>query len=911
MKKVSGILLFLLITIRLFSQTVQISGTVQDTSAQKQGLKNAVVMAVKVFDSTLVSFTRTNENGLFKLTALPIDTYQVVISHPSYSDKYFLVVASQKNLQFDFGAISMPPKNIELNEVVVYAYKDPVYYKGDTLIYTADSFKVQPNATVEDLIKKLPGMKVNAEGKISFQGKQIDQVFVDGDEFFGSDPTVATKNLNANSVESVQVFDKQKEAASGNEEETVKVMNLKLKEEAKKGYFGKVSAASDVINYHEAEVLANKFNNKQKISLFGLYSNTPRSQFDWDDVFTYGLDDERNFTDFADGTMMFTSNASPKGVPVTGKAGLYYSDKYGKNTKINSNYTFAANELNTQSESLSQYFLSDTNYFVSNLENTYQRTESHKVKVIFNHKLDSLTEIEVIPDFKYTINAKNKTDISDFYTTENIASRKTSISNVNEAYSNEFSGSLRLNKDFKKKGRKFYLYSKYSLTDQDFETILKSDEKFYDSVSLPAVSINQKKINTLNKANTYIYARHTEPITKRIKLQMSYNYVAGNERQNKNANDFFNGDYTLPNDSFSNQFENNRITNILGLTFNYEVNKVTFYIGADARDINVKNTNLINNEKINQDIQNILPYLTYRYKFSKSSELDFRYSTSSSQPGIYQLQPVPDNSNPNSITLGNPDLLPTFRHKFSLRYFVHKPISGKHLWSYMQYAVTNNAFANKTVFDTLGRTITQTVNVMGNRDGNIDISGNYPLFSGVIQLQPDGSATYRKTINFINGIENETEEYGVKAGLDISVETKNITGFMGGDFSYNDPRSTVSSESNKPYSNQKYRGGITFKLPKKIIIKSDASYNLNSQRNEGYNVNYIIWSMSVGKTFFKTENFIVSIDATDILNQNISATRTVSDNVIVDNKTDVIGRYILARAIYKFNSNNKKADETQ
>jgi hypothetical protein len=256
----------LLIGFSGYSQKLSIKGNVQDTLA-KQSVHNAVVTLIKLNDSSLVDFTRTDINGIFEISNMPIDTYKVIISYKKFGDKTFYVVGSKTNYDINFGKIIMPPKSTVLDEVTIFAYKDPVYYKGDTLIYTADSFKTKPNATVEDLLRRLPGVKVDAAGKITAQGKEVSKVLVDGDEFFGADPTMATKNLAANSVESVQVYEKKDENASAENtsDETIKVMNLKLKEDSKKGYYGKISGGSDFQNFYESDILLNKFKSKQKI----------------------------------------------------------------------------------------------------------------------------------------------------------------------------------------------------------------------------------------------------------------------------------------------------------------------------------------------------------------------------------------------------------------------------------------------------------------------------------------------------------------------------------------------------------------------------------------------------------------------------------------------------------------------
>ena len=326
MNKKIPVLLFLLFSLFSKAQTLRLSGNVNDT-AGKTGLPNVLLMALKFSDSTLINFTRSNAAGLFKTIKVPLDTYLVILSHPAFSDKTYLLVPSSKDSVFNFKNIVLPQKSIVLNEVEIVALKEKSYYKGDTLIFTADSFKTAANATVEDLLKKLPGMKVDANGKITIQGKEVDQVLVDGDEFFGSDPTIATRNLNASSIENVQVFDKKNESTEEGASETLKVLNLKMKEDAKKGYFGKVSGASDFQKFYEGELLANRFKGNRKVSLFGLVANTPKQAFGGGDINKYGLNGEQNWS-YNDETGNWTNKGNGgTGIPFTIKSGFYLTTR--------------------------------------------------------------------------------------------------------------------------------------------------------------------------------------------------------------------------------------------------------------------------------------------------------------------------------------------------------------------------------------------------------------------------------------------------------------------------------------------------------------------------------------------------------------------------------------------------------
>jgi outer membrane receptor protein involved in Fe transport len=897
--------LCLFISFNTFAQKMSISGTVQDTIA-KTPLKNAVAMAVRIKDSVLVSFARSDENGRFELKNLKIDTVQVIVSSPAFGDQYYYVFGSPSNSEFDFGKIVLPPKTQQLNEVIIYAFKDPVYYKGDTLIYSADSFKVKPNATVEDLLKKLPGIKVDAKGKITSQGKEVSQVLVDGDEFFGSDPTVATKNLAANGVESVQVYEKKDDNATEGGDGTVQVMNLKLKDEAKKGYFGKVSGASDFQKYYEGELLANRFNKQQKISVFTLASNTPRSSFNWGDVYKYGLDNEMNMMTNDEGESYWYSNNGQEGVPQSLKSGFYYADRIGKKTKLNFNYTYNSNILNATSSTRSQFFLTDTSYITENTSLSSQKAESHTINFGIVQTLDSLTELEVRP--KVVLNSTTTKSYSDniFKTSTDTLTRENEVLNTNKAKGYELSANAKLTKKFKKKDRLLVLNYNLNQREDDADAILKSYNNYYSGVILPNDTIDQKKENYNNKQVHNAKLVYTEPLTKKIKLEFEYVFNYNKSIQDKKALNLFNGEYSLNDSIFSNNFENTQLYNRAGLKFIYETKKIRFAIGSRGQQTQLNSHNLIADTKVNYTGNALLPFMGYTYRFSENSRYNFTYYTNANQPSINQLQPVQDNTNPNRVVVGNTNLKPSYDNHFEMSYNIYKPITGRYLWASLNFDVINNAFANSTAFDSIGRTISQTVNVDGNYNGNFYIGGGLPLLGGLIRLDPNVSGYYSKNSNFVNGKTNNTQASNVQAGLTFSVETDSISFSIGGNYTWNQTQSSLNPISNKPYGEQQFDASFRWQLPLKFVVETSGMYRINSQRSQGYNINYFIWNASLSKAFLKNENLILAVEANDLLNQNISTQRTIQDNSITDTKTNIIGRYYLLRLTYKFNSTKTK-----
>lgn len=903
------LLLFCLFTFQGYSQKMVISGTVLDTTA-KVPLQNALATAVRIKDSVLIAYARTDQNGRFELKNMPIDTVQVIVTHPKFGDQPYYIFGSAVNHEFDFGKIALPAKSLELREVVIYAFKDPVYYKGDTLIYTADSFKVKPNATVEDLLKKLPGIRVDGAGKITSQGKAIDQVLVDGDEFFGTDPTVATKNLAAKGVESVQVYEKKNENTSDDSKETIQVMNLKLKDEAKKGYFGKISGASDFQKFHEGEFLANSFKSRQKLSVFALGSNTPRSSFGWGDIYKYGLNNEMNYQTSDDGsTYYYGSDNQAQGIPQTLKSGFYYTDKLSKNTKITFNYSYANNVLKARSSTHSQYFLTDTSYVTDNVSESEQKTEAHSVNFGIIQTIDSLTELEVTPKFQLNTNNTQASNITDFLTTSDTLTRRTEVINTNKAQGYNVNAIAKLTRKFKKKDRLLLLNYNLLLKNDESNGTLKSNNIFFPAILSANDSINQEKINTSEQQNHSAKLVFTEPLTKKIKLEFEYAFNTNLSKQDKKALNYFNGEYSVNDSAFSNNFENTQMINKAGLKFTYETKKTRFAIGSRVQQREIISNNLITDQRFSQYGNSILPYLMYMYRFSDNKRVNFSYNTFATQPSINQLQPVQDNTNPNRIIIGNADLKQAYQNKFQVSFNSYKPVTGRYIWANVNYAITNNAFGNSTHYDSIGRTISSTVNVDGNYNVNGYAGAGIPLFSKLINLNPSVNFNSSENSGFINSQRNTTAQNSVGLGLDIDIDADTISFQLGVNFDYNTTESTLNNSSNKPYSSQKYTAELSVKLPFKFSIETDAEYNINSQRTPGYNINYVLWNASINKMFLKNENLIISIIGNDLLNQNISTNRNIEDNIITDTKTNIISRYFLLKAVFKFNSTKTKDND--
>ena len=888
------------------AQSIKLNGNIKDTTVGGL-MNNSILMATKFKDSTLVGFSRPDKAGIFKTIKVPVDTYLVVISNPNFGDKTYFLVPGKNDSVYNFKNVILPPKSILLNEVEIIAGKDKMYYKGDTLMFTADSFKLKQEATVEDLLKKLPGVKVDAKGKITVQGKEVSQVLVDGDEFFGSDPTIATKNLNANTVETVQVYEKKNEDAE-NKDETVKVMNLQLKDEAKKGYFGKVAAASDAQKFYEGEFLLNKFKNSQKISLFGLGANTPKQAFGGRDSWEYGLSGE-NDGEYDSETNTWTSfGSNTTGIPQTFKGGFYYNGKISKKVKLNTDYTFKQNAMTSGQQTNTQYFLEDTTYSNAQVISNKSENQSHAFNLRWFQNLDSLTELTVKPKINYSNSGTNNSQNDDFISASDTLTRQTNIVTKGASETTDANVLFKLTRNFKKKDRQLNITYQPSY----YNSISRSDltTGFYYYLGQANDSILKQKRSQDNfKMEHNATFSYTEPLNKKFKTEISYGFSHNQNNNNRKTLDFNGIAFDALNTKQSNDFRNLRMTSRAGAKLIYEVKKYRISIGANYRNIYQENINATTGQRLSLNVNNILPSASFNFRRSDNSNLTVFYNMQSQLPDLKQMQPVTDNSDPNNIRIGNPNLKQQFSNNINLNYYSFMPISDRDFYGGMFYSNTLGEINDKTYYDTLGRAVTSPVNIDGNYNGSMYLGGGLPVFKKLFKINYNFNASHNNNVGFVNDRKNVTQNTSISPGLAFEKDFDETEISIGGNYNYNIPRQTISLQSNQPYYSYGLSASFRTKLFKRLNISGEADYTNNGNRANGYNINYVIVNGSISYNFLKAKNLIVAFDANDILNQNISNQRSVQSNKIVDTKTQIIKRYFLLRVTFKFTSQKPKAGE--
>ena len=768
---------------------------------------------------------------------------------------------------------------------------------------------------VEDLIKNLPGLEVDDDGNISSQGRQITKVLVDGDEFFGDDPTIATRNLQADGVDKVEVYEKEDETSGGNSEEKIQVLDVKLKEDAKKGYFGKLAGAgganSEYFNnepngqlFYEGELLANYFNKDLKISVFALGSNTPNTGFSYRDASRFGLTNE-----FSGGwRSRFGGGSQLSGLPENYKGGFYYSDKIGKKVKLGVNYTYNDSRLTTDQNTTNEFFLPDTTYTSESRNQEFQKQLSHTMNFTVDYDISDQTKLELKSNLTVREEEIEEENETSFYSANRDSTNATNVENSSTADGLEANVDARLTHEFKKRNRELEVQYQLGYSETDRENFMQSNILFYE-LPIPDSTFDQKRDVLNNTTGHRGLIEYTEPLSRKLKINVQYKVDYFYGEQSTLTYDRTGQSYDSLSSIFSNDFSNTRLENRIGASLIYTDRKHTLNAGSRFRNVEIDNLNNFTGELIKQDVNNILPFIEYTYKWSNSQRLRFNYRTSSAQPGLSQLQPVRDNTNPNNLIVGNPDLVPNYTHSVDAFFNKWNALKQSYIWATTFFSYTDDAFSNAITYLPDGRTISQSINVDGNVNAGFFAGGGLPLFDKKLRLDPNVNVNYSRFNSQINGLDNTTENIATGGEIKLGMRSDTMEISISAGYQYNVPNSSLSIGANQPYSRQSYGAEVFFELPWRFFIESDAKYVINTQRAAGFNESPFIWNAKLNKRFLETGNLVIHIGVNDIFNQNIGINRSIGNNVITDTRNVIIARYFMGGLTLRFNNNKTKVDE--
>jgi hypothetical protein len=924
-KTIATLVVLFVISYPVFSQHAALKGTVIDTS-EKRNLANAVIALLRPTDSVLLSFTRSNKDGNFIMQNLSPGKFIVMVTRPAYAD-YFDRIEITGEATVDLGNISLTLKSQLLQEVVVQHKLGAIRIKGDTTEYIADSFKLGTGATVEDLLKKLPGIQVDKDGKITAQGETVQKVLVDGEEFFSDDPTIATRGLTADAVEKVQSFDKKSDQAAFtgiDDGQKTKTINLQLKEDRKKGYFGKLETGTDANRFWNNNIMINAFKGKRKFSAYGIMSNTGKTGLDWQEGMNYGVNNNVEMgSDDAGGTYInFTGgddefgsgNYWGEGLPKGWNSGLHYSNKWNAD-KIHFNGGYQYNKLNTEARgnTLNRYILPDSiTLNVNDYGNSYRSRDRNRLQGLYEIQIDSFSSLKITAQGSrgnnFGHNKYHQESLNSHGDTLSIVDRETTT----DADNKNFNATLLWKQKFRKQGRTISLSVRQNYTENISKGIFFSDNNYFKNNVLDSTKILDQQKETDN-ITSQINSRitYTEPLTKRSLLEFNYS-IDNNHRQSRIT--------TLEKisplekyearvDSLSNEYSFNVLTQSGGINYRYaKPKKITLSFGMNVSHAAYSRKDLQGDSAIDYSFTNFYPQASFNWTMGGKGNLRFNYNGSTQAPSIDQIQPIRDITDQLNIRVGNPDLKQAFRHSFNMSFNSYKFLSERNIYVNVNFTAIQHDFSTLNILDlSTGRKVSQPVNVDGNYRANGYFYYGKKIKKWGIRTGAHGRFNLNHNTNFIDGLKNENDSYTFGAGPLISYEKEKKFGiWMEGGFFRNFSKTSLRSDLQTRYWTQEHSVGMNVYLPWKFEIGSSCDFYIRQTTSVfDKNNNSIRWNARLDRKLFKNDVARLRFTANDMLDQNIGFNRNINNNFISERTYDTIRRNFMLTFIWNFSKNGK------
>ncbi|MGC4040302.1 MAG: outer membrane beta-barrel protein [Flavobacterium sp.] len=909
MPKSPCLLLVLLFTTISFAQsTLTIKGKVVDETTQLP-IESATVYITSAKDSTIVDYTITNKLGLFNFKMRKTDKpVALKVSFVGFRD--FKENINALNADKDFGTIGLKESVNELNEVVIKSETPPIRIKKDTLEFNAASFKVGADANVEALLKQLPGVEISPEGKITVNGKEVNNILVNGKPFFGKDGKIATQNLPAEIIDKVQVTDtktKSEQISGESASSQEKTINLTIQEDKNKGLFGKIVAGSGSDKRYESSLLLNYFKGEQKISLLASSNNINSIGFSMDEIFDnmgggrntsfYSNDDDGSF---GINNMSFGGN---RGITRSNLIGLNYQDKWLKKIDQSGSYYFSNSETENTNRTDKINLIPEGKTFTNSNAITKSGSNGHNLTLDFEVKIDSMTTLYVTPKFQKTRNY-GKSSRNQLTVDEIGAELNSSTSNdYTENDFTTFGTDASFNKRFKKKMRGMSINFESEFQKRDNFLNTNSATLFADAT--PDVIRNQNQYEKSSNDFVKLEWRFGEPLTDSLRLSLTSEVTYRRIKENVNTFDFDGGtnQYDDFNDLQSNQTQSKATTFFpsTGLILNKSKMNGRINFGPEfiTFDASSNYLGLVTNRNRNYVLPRVRGYLNYT--IGKSKSIYSYYDFGVQLPQANQVLPVENLSNPLSTFIGNEDLKPTQRHNFYLNFnnYDYQSRSGYYIYSGLN--VSKNAVVSSTVFDDNFKSTTtyENVDVTYNSYAGINWNRSHKKEKRTLRYSVGLNLNYNFDKGLTNNILYESKAFQMtpRASLTWSIDelitiapsyryTLNTTSFKNYDF----------DNAQNFIHNAKLE--ITSYMPKKFVIGSDFGYTYNSNIASGYKKDFYLWNVSVGYNFFK-DQFLAKVKVYDLLDQNLNTTRTITPTAIVDAQNTVLKRYVMFSLTYK------------
>lgn len=914
MKKTLLLLTLMFTVIILHAQKLHIDGKISDS--EKKSIENATVYLLKVKDSSIVNYTATNKEGKFSLkidelkepSILKIDAEKV----SSYTKKFEKIDQS-----LSLGDIQLEKQSLlnAIDEVKITV--SPVKIKKDTIEFNAAAIKVRPDSKIEELLKQIPGVEINNDGKITVNGKEVDQIMINGKPFFDKDGKIALQNLPADIIKNIQFTTtktKEEELSGKAPKSQNTTINFTIDEKKNKGLLTRLTVGYGSDKRYEASGLASYFKGNTKISLLASSNNINSQGFSRDEVFD-SMGNGRNAWMMQGGTVStvgnvtyFNQGGGTKGIQRSTTIGFNYSDKLGKDADLDS-FSVMHSDSNTETRSKvsRSTLLPDYTLQTHSESNGENESKQYNFDASVKIKLDSMTSIYLSPRF-----TKNKS--FSFNNLKSSTLRNGSLLNESNAYSsndsesNSFNPYLYFSRKFRKKGRSVSANMNSSISESRRDNLNQSQNTFYQQSGTTFDNRDQLARNK-NQNNSFNFnAGYTEPISDSSSVSFEVKYETRSSTDLRNVNDFDNatGNYSKFNQLLSNNMKQ-RINQISPeLTYQINKNKLNFWASAKLNVSDMKVNSLYNGQQYNLQKNFTLPEYNVNlyYQLGEGKILSIYNYSNFTIPTAEQLTPYKDESNPLATFQGNPDLKNTWSNSLSLYFNNYNKVKFISYYINIGFTYRNNDIINFSTYDNTGKQIVTYDNVSGNKSINAGggFSKTLKWKNNTLTINPRFNMNYAYNNGFIDGQSFTSNSYNLNPGLNLVYEIKDkITIRPSYRIGYSFSNYTNYSVTNVNTTNQSLKLELTnYLLKGNFVFGNDFEYNTNSNIAPGFKKDFYFWNTSLGYSFYKKQ-FTAKVKVYDVLNQNQSVRRTITDSYFEDREDLILKRYIMFSISMKLN----------
>ena len=915
-------------------KNVSVTGSVIDKNT-KTPLEFSSVVLLTLRDSTLVKGGMTNSKGAFAFSNVQSGIYRLKLSFLGYTTIRKVVTIQSTSANYNLGTFQMESSNSMMAEVVITA-NQPVIVKQDTLEFNADLFPVEKNAVVEDMLKKLPGVEIDGEGKIKAQGSDVTRVFVDGKQFFGNDALIATQNLPAEMIARIQVIDKKSDQAefSGIDDgEVEKIINIVTRKGFKHGRFGKVSAGYGSFDRYDTGAMLNDFKDERQMSVLGMSNNTNTQRFTMDAQNTLNNKKKSTLSSARTGrndvasrggfsSMPASGRAPQNGISITNAAGANFHNLIGLRLNVTGSYFYNSSERNNDQTSLGQTFKGDTSIYKKDTSKTYSKNVNHRLNMEIAYQIDSFSSIVFKPNISFATTSSDRLSSSITNGESGVRLNESNTANRSDGSSLNSSSSLLYRLKFRKPRRSFSVNLVGNVKSNNTDSYRKSFIKRYvTKTGIPTVGLTDIYSNNESSGSGYnVRLSYTEPISLYHSLELNYYYSRSNNQSTKAAYSFNAIDslYNIPDTTYSNRFNNTFINQRLGVTLQAKREKLiySFGVGMESAQIESK-TNLLNRlfNRTHSSL-NFSPTATLNYLFTKRRRLSFQYKGTTIEPSIDQLQPIITDSNSLITRVGNPDLKSSFTNDLIFNY---NDVNVKTFTNYfvnIQYSNEQNTISNNYINGSSGEQVIMPVNVNGAWDASTNFGFGKSIAKNKFFVSTSGSIKWSKDVNYDRNSAKTLTNYNpldtaasVLNTMRTLVLGYNLQGSMNSRFfmctvsgrvNYNHVWQARRTNYPNVYVSYNLFGDLKLYLPWGIMLNTDYQVNLNTGLSKDYNINYILWNAAAVKELLKSKRAQLKFQIFDILKQNQSIRRTVTGLNISDTRSTILLQYFIFTFIYNY-----------